>query len=824
MIRLSEILNEVLTEDKLYGKKIIDATTNRIGDKSEDTLNKLAIAGLFRDQFGDIQKLRSREQLDDVFNKWYKSTISQLIKTDSFPENRNNAKRYLDAYINNIRTLGVDAKRFSIKKVESSLVDVVNNYRWLGDDVSVNKGSIYEPDSKDVVYEDDELIILDSKTKARCVKYGAGESWCIGKPTLNYYNTYRLRDGATPYHVLQKNVEGNEHKMVIMNYGNRGYAIADRSNSGDRSGGPTLAKSWDKIEQEIPNLNGKEQYFKYRPVTQEEKKYSNLLSSAYKGSGFQSFIDKNTAGLVVNESEVTPEDFIRDYVVNGHTISDKQLSELRESLIESIVEAGYFLTKGVKQTDVLNDRQKRRVIRLKLENKVALTDNEVEMIKGDSVLLEKYQETVRGKLKEYLDSSSSYGRGVNKLTYGELMVLTPHEISAYVNIMDKELVSRFLRDEGIDKIDFLKEYGGENDIVSNIARAKEMVKDKNEETLNELLPSGIEVEFKYNDIIFNNIEQDRLDNTTTDLLNRLADDTWDSGYYDDYYDGDEERLDEEYETYIGQAMGNADFADAMAFYEFGTDAKTIGENFDTYELKDGIIEVIKEVMADASHDAKVTEWDNIHSAASEIISLDCNYRYRGSECELTMDLNSFIISNGYMLFELDDPMEDFYDALDSVLNNYLDLYDDKIPTNVDDIWERVNDYNMTPDADKIISHIIDAGDEMIEKANEDDEDDDNLDDNSKLMPIDMVIEKFKETLRGLKQSEHADKIENKLVRIQFDKRRLKRDGSVFVNMLDKSTNKTMEGFMKIDDIPTYFTNYKLAMGESVRRLLRRQLI
>jgi hypothetical protein len=43
-------------------------------------------------------------------------------------------------------------------------------------------------------------------------------------------------------------------------------------------------------------------------------------------------------------------------------------------------------------------------------------------------------------------------------------------------------------------------------------------------------------------------------------------------------------------------------------------------------------------------------------------------------------------------------------------------------------------------------------------------------------------------------------------------------------MLDKTNNKTTEGYMKIDDIPVYFTNYKLAMGESVRASLRKALL
>jgi len=35
---------------------------------------------------------------------------------------------------------------------------------------------------------------------------------------------------------------------------------------------------------------------------------------------------------------------------------------------------------------------------------------------------------------------------------------------------------------------------------------------------------------------------------------------------------------------------------------------------------------------------------------------------------------------------------------------------------------------------------------------------------------------------------------------------------VYVDMFDKKRNKSYEGFIKISDIPTYFTNYKLFEG------------
>jgi hypothetical protein len=819
----SSLVGTILKEDKLYGKNIIDATTNRIGDKSEATLNKLAIAGLFRNQFGDIQKLKDKKQLDDVFTKWYKSTLAALVKTSAFPDDKALAKTYLDAYIENIRTLGDKARPFSIKKVEGGLVDLVNNKRWLGDEgVSKNAG-IYDPDGEDIVYEDDDILVLDSKTKAKCVKYGAGESWCIGKPTLNYYNTYRLNYGATPYHVLQKNVEGNEHKLVIMNYGNRGYAIADRSNSGDRGGGSGSAMSWDEIEGQLPNLKGKEKYFPYRAITEEERNYASLLSTKYARNNLQEYITKATAGLVVNGSKVEPVDFIRDYVANNHELTDRQIESLSDEVKDSLVESGYFLTKGVNQTGVLNDRQKKRVIRLKLENKVALTEDELNIIKNDSDLLEIYKVTVRAKLSEFLDSEGPWDKKRRRLKYGELLVLGSAEISAYVNAMGDELIRLFLRDEGLDKLAFLKEYGGDGKSVIAISDAYEALVNADEGVLNDLLPFNIKVDITRDKITFDNLVDKNIDQTTMDLLRRFADDSWDSGYYDDFYDGREDSLEEDYLRYIGEAMGNdAEFVESMSFYELGKTAKEIGDSFDTYELKDDILDTIKSAMNKASDEAKLASWTEIYETASDIINLDCGYRSQGSDCELKMNLNSFVISGGYELFTLEDPSQDFYDWLDSLLERYLDLYEDKIPTSIEEVWEKVNDDNMVPDNNKIIKAIIEKGDEMIEKINGEEDEGDN--DVEELSPIELVIEKFKDTLRGLKQAEDTDYIENKIVKIQFDKRRLRRDNSIYVKMLDKTNNKTTEGYMKIDDIPVYFTNYKLAMGESVRASLRKALL
>jgi hypothetical protein len=381
-MKLYKLYEQVLTEsliseNSLYGKKIIDGVTKKIGDSSDDTLNKIAIAGLYRNVFGNIQQVKSKEQLDKVFDDWYNTTIEKMVKTSAFIDNKDLATKYLDAYVKNIKTLGNNARPFSFKKIESGLVDLVNNNGWIKDNSIKQANDIYNPKDDDIVYQDENVIILDTNTKAKCVMYGRGESWCITKPYLNYYNTYRIKYGATPYFVLQKNVKGNEHKLVIMHYQN-GYAIADRSNSGDRAGSKSSAKPWSSVEQQIPNLKGLEKYFPYREITEDEKRYEEIIERTkdYKGDNLQGYIDNEIRGLVINGSQVTDEDFIRDYAALGVKISDNQLKSLRPEVLNSLIESDYFLTQGGNQTNILNPKQQLRVARIKIQNKKSLTGDE----------------------------------------------------------------------------------------------------------------------------------------------------------------------------------------------------------------------------------------------------------------------------------------------------------------------------------------------------------------------------------------------------------------------------------------------------------------
>jgi hypothetical protein len=377
---IKKLLKESLVAE-FYGKKVIEPITKRFGDNSDDMINKLAVAFLFRQWFGDIMTYQSKQEFDNKFQEWYKLNIGELVKTADFVDNENLAKKYLDAYVNNIVSLGDAARPFSFKNIEGTFVDLVNNNNWVKDEGGLaNSNNIYKPNSDDILYEDDDVLILNTDTKAKCVMYGRGEKWCITKPDLNYYNTYRLNYGATPYFVLQKNVKGDEHKFVIMNYGRSGYAIADRSNAGNRTGSQNQTMSWYQIEQELPNLSGLERYFPYREISDDERKYAELLDKIrdnFIADDLQGVVDRSIGNLVVNGARVTSGDFIRDLAANRMDFNVEQIKSLRKETIDSLIEAGYFVNKYISESDysdVFSQTQLNRVIKLKIDNDSILHD------------------------------------------------------------------------------------------------------------------------------------------------------------------------------------------------------------------------------------------------------------------------------------------------------------------------------------------------------------------------------------------------------------------------------------------------------------------
>jgi hypothetical protein len=128
--------------------------------------------------------------------------------------------------------------------------------------------------------------------------------------------------------------------------------------------------------------------------------------------------------------------------------------------------------------------------------------------------------------------------------------------------------------------------------------------------------------------------------------------------------------------------------------------------------------------------------------------------------------------------------------------------------------------NMDVDYDGMVGRIKDELYEIIDEKIYDDEEEfgDYSDEDLESLKQNKynILTSFEKILKDLGQDENANEIENDLVRIVFDRNKIKPNGSIYTSVVHKEDNKTYNGFMALKDIPTYFKNYKLF--EEIKRI------
>jgi len=338
---LKSLIKDVINED-VFSDYALKLSANYTGDKDINAYMNVykGIKNILTGNLKDLGSFKTAEQLIKVVDEFY--TIKS--KTDFFKKN----EKMYDLYLNN-------------KIVKQ-------------DGYVTGKYSLSTPQDNDVVYENDKVLIVKGSTKGRCIAYGDGESWCISQRGVNYYNNYRVSYGATIYFVLQKQLSDSdtEQKVVILNYNNEEYGIADKSNSGNRSGGPNVAVSWSEVESALPNLKGLKDKFKVVPVSEPEKKFSKVGEQNIKGSLIDYF-NNIVKGFKIDGEEVGFEDFLTQYISSRRKLTDEQVKELYADrlYIDSLIESGYFMIYGEEKGSnftVLKEIDKRRVVKLSFKN------------------------------------------------------------------------------------------------------------------------------------------------------------------------------------------------------------------------------------------------------------------------------------------------------------------------------------------------------------------------------------------------------------------------------------------------------------------------
>jgi len=279
---------------------------------------------------------------------------------------------------------------------------------------------------------------------------------------------------------------------------------------------------------------------------------------------------------------------------------------------------------------------------------------------------------------------------------------------------------------------------------------------------------------------------------------------------DDYYDGYNEGLETDMNGFIEDALKHDD-------NNLSKLMKSVGMKGDV----DSAIKLLREqdkydeLETDLRNDRNQAEYDAKVSAAGDIQNKIDAIIYTSDEDEVqinTKSLSMYVASNNLFSTDETEYMDSFSELLSGILS------DNDLPNNSEDYRETVDkDMHQNYDFDEGV--ITERFYEKIEKALEefydendesyhDDEDDDTS--RSRLEQLKYtVIQSLDNTLEALGEDPQANMIENDIVRIDINRSAFKLNGSVYVIITNKNTGNNNEGYIPIEQIAVYFTNYSL---------------
>src|SRR6478735_3880212 len=197
----------------------------------------------------------------------------------------------------------------------------------------------------DIIYDQNDLLILKGDTKVKCIKYGYGYSWCISRnDSSNMFNTYRYRyDEINFYFIFDKDLNNSNpnHALVLLIDKEGLYYLANSNNSGDFAG--TKEFNWSEIVNIQPKLKDLKSLFKPLPLTVKEKGIYSKIENLFFGDNllehFKSYeiVEAYISfGYSLNDNQfINLDDKLKlKYINLGQPLSDNQLNTMNSKLIE----------------------------------------------------------------------------------------------------------------------------------------------------------------------------------------------------------------------------------------------------------------------------------------------------------------------------------------------------------------------------------------------------------------------------------------------------------------------------------------------------------
>lgn len=123
-------------------------------------------------------------------------------------------------------------------------------------------------ESSEAIVDDENVTIFKGDEEHKCVKYGAGYSFCISRPGGgNMFGNYRLQKASTFYFIYFKNVPKSDPKHIMVldktEYGWE-WTFADNNTQ-------EIEGEFNEVVQNFPVLGEYESIFENNPLTDKEK-------------------------------------------------------------------------------------------------------------------------------------------------------------------------------------------------------------------------------------------------------------------------------------------------------------------------------------------------------------------------------------------------------------------------------------------------------------------------------------------------------------------------------------------------------------------------
>ena len=137
------------------------------------------------------------------------------------------------------------------------------------------------------IYNKNNLVIYRGDSKAKCIQYGQGYTWCISRlDSSNLYTRYRFGSSQPVfYFVFDRDLRREDpwHAVVIYVTRNNRYMVATSLNQGDQQ------MSWESIAERQPKLAGLQKLFRPQPPSKEEQADYHEYGHPVEGSTFSKF-------------------------------------------------------------------------------------------------------------------------------------------------------------------------------------------------------------------------------------------------------------------------------------------------------------------------------------------------------------------------------------------------------------------------------------------------------------------------------------------------------------------------------------------------------